>query len=262
MLRVSTLLLGMLVCAAVIAADDPANDPDVQRTLEAMHNASTWFHPDLYGMTQGMQDYAAHRYGSALKHFEYGALYADKLSQLCLGLMYLNGDGTKKDPATALAWLELAAERGYPQFVATRDEVASTLNVLQLERAKKVHENLARRYGDAVAKHRMAVQLHQGMMNITGSHTGFDSGVVQISRVRCGPALIIGGREVPQIGCGGMNDFLAKDNWDPEQYFAARDREWMPLVRVGPLTDVGAEKADTKQAADPNANKRSEPDKH
>ncbi|MGH8041214.1 MAG: sel1 repeat family protein [Rudaea sp.] len=225
----------------------------MQKTLQAMHNASTWFHPDLYGMTQGMQDYAAHRYKSALKNFEYGALYADKLSQLCLGLMYLNGEGTARDPGTALAWLELAAERGYPQFVATRDEVARTLNILQLERAKKVHENLAKRYGDAVAKHRMAVQLRQGMMNFTGSRTGYDSGVVQISTVKCGSALIIGGRVVPQIGCGAMNEFLAKDNWEPKLYFAARDREWTPMVKVGPLTDVGAKQADTKKPDEPGA---------
>lgn len=245
--RTCILLVGLTIISLVSAADDPAKDLEVQKTLQAMHNASTWFHPDLYGMTQGFQDYAAHRYKAAIKHFEYGALYADKLSQLCLGLMYLNGEGTAKDPGTALAWLELAAERKYPQFVATRDEVARSLNIIQLERAKKVHETLQKRYGDAVAKHRMSVQLRQGMMNFTGSRTGYDSGAVQISPVKCGPALVIGGRVVPQIGCGAMNDFLAKDNWEPKQYFAARDREWIGTVTVGPLTDAGSKGADKKK---------------
>ena len=199
----------------------------------------------LYGMTQGMQAYAKHDYAAALKHFESGALYADKLSQLSLGLMYLNGEGVSKDPITAYAWIDLAAERGYPQFVATRSELGKAMSTDQLERAAKLRSKLAQRYADAVAKPRMAVQLHQGLMNITGSHTGFDSGVVQISEVPCGPALIMGGRVVPQIGCGGMNDFLAKENWIPEKYFAARDREWLPQVTVGPLTNAGEAKVET-----------------
>ncbi|HET8941622.1 MAG TPA: sel1 repeat family protein [Rudaea sp.] len=253
--RTCILLVGLTIISLAWAADDPAKDPEVQKTLEAMHNASTWFHPDLYGMTQGFQDYAAHRYKAAIKHFEYGALYADKLSQLCLGLMYLNGEGTAKDPGTALAWLELAAERGYPQFVATRDQVARSLNLIQRERAKKAHEILVKRYGDAVAKHRMAVQLRQGMMNFTGSRTGYDSGVVQISPVKCGPALVIGGRLVPQIGCGAMNDFLAKDNWEPRQYFAARDREWFATVKVGPMTQVDAKATGTKKTGEAGTGK-------
>ncbi len=252
-LIIAAFLLGFWATVSALAADDPAKDPEVQKTLEAMRHASTWFHPDLYGMTQGMLYYSAGKYDAAFKQFESGALYADKLSQLCLGLMYLNGDGVKKDPATGFAWLELAAERGYPQFVATRDEVGKTLNILQLERAKKIHENLAKRYADTVAKPRMAVQLRQGMMNITGSHTGFvNSGLVQVltHRPHCEQALIIGGRMVPQIGCGAMNAFLAKDNWDPKQYFAARDREWIPLVKVGPLTHGDAAKAEAAQPQD------------
>ena len=245
--------------ACAHAGEHPPNDPDVQKTLKAMHNASTWFHPDLYGMTQGMLAYAHHHYAQAMKDFKYGALYADKLSQLSLGLMYMNGQGTAKDPVTAYAWLDLAAERGYPKFVATRDDLAKTLSADQLARAKRLRAKLAQRYGDAVAKHRMAVQLRQGMMNITGSHTGFDSGVIQLSAVRCGPQLIIGGRAVPQIGCGGMNDFRRKDNWQPKLYFAARDREWMAQVTVGPLTDAGSAKSNNKakeKSANPGDTKK------
>jgi len=42
-----------------------------------------------------------------------------------------------------------------------------------------------------------------------------------------------------------MNDFLAKENWIPEKYFAARDREWLPQVTVGPLTNAGEAKVET-----------------
>jgi TPR repeat protein len=47
------------------------------------------------------------------------SLYADKPSQLSIGFLYLNGEGVEKDPVTALAWFELASERGYPMYVAT-----------------------------------------------------------------------------------------------------------------------------------------------
>jgi hypothetical protein len=264
MAKIAALAFLFLTCLSAFAATDPAKDPEVQKTLTAMRHATTWFHPDLYGMTQGMQDYAAHDFALAIKHFEFGALYADKLSQLCLGLMYLNGDGVAKDPAKAFAWLELAAERGYPQFVATRDEVAKTLNLLQLERAKKIHEHLAIRYADAVAKHRMAVQLRQGMMNITGSHTGFDSGLVQATTHprHCGQALIIGGRMVPQMGCGAMNEFLAKDNWEPKLYFAARDREWIPHVRVGPIAASDGHASTDKEKPDAGAARPADSARH
>jgi hypothetical protein len=244
--RIAAFLIGALSCLGAIAADDASNDSEVQKTLKAMHNASTWFHPDLYGLTQGMHEYARQHYAAALKLYEVGALHADKLSQLCIGLMHLNGEGTEKDPVAAYAWIDIAAERGYPQFVATRDDVAKTLTADQLDQAKRLRTKLGERYGDAVAKPRMALQLKLGMMNFTGSRTGFDSGVTQISEVPCGPALVIGGRAVPQIGCGGMNDFLAKDNWKPELYFAARDREWMPQVTVGPVTDAATSGVDKK----------------
>jgi hypothetical protein len=256
--RISAFLLGVLAITGVVAADDPSNDTEVQKTLKAMHNASTWFHPDLYGLTQGMQEYARQHYATAVKQYEIGALYADKLSQLCIGLMHLNGEGGAKDPVAAYAWIDLAAERGYPKFVTTRDEVAKTLTADQLDQAKRLRATLGERYGDAVAKPRMAVQLRQGMMNITGSHTGFDSGVIQLSDVPCGPALVIGGRAVPQIGCGGTNDFLAKENWKPDLYFAARDREWMPQVTVGPVTDAGdgtSQGDAAKQSSDDDSSK-------
>src|SRR5579864_4401737 len=112
--RIATLMLGILAISNALAdgaaPGDPANDPEIQNTLTAMKNASTWHHPDLFGMTTGMRYYAQHRYDSARKLFEYGALHADKLSQLSLGLMYQNGEGTPKDLVSAYAWMDLAAE--------------------------------------------------------------------------------------------------------------------------------------------------------
>jgi hypothetical protein len=208
---------------AARATDDPLADPEVHKALRAMKDTSTWYHPDLYGEFAGMRHYAQHRYAEAIKYFDVGAYYADKLSQLSIGLMHLNGEGTPKDPAMALAWFEIAAERGYPNFVATRDRLRATLDPAQLSRSARIREQLAARYGDAVAKPRMVAELRQGQMQMTGSRTGFNFGIAQL-----------GSRQKPfELPIGGGTDLYARERWDPERYFTTRDAEWTATVTVG-----------------------------
>ena len=242
-------VLILLASASIAQADeDPLNDPSVQKTLRAMSDASTWYHPDQFGEFTGLRRYAHHQYKDALKYFEVGAYYADKLSQLSIGLMYMNGEGVAKDPIVAYAWLDLAAERDYPDFVATRDRVKATLTPEQLRKGQEQRDKLAERYADAVAKPRMAVQLHQGQMQVTGSHTGFDSGVSQLNnKPTCGPSVVVGGVETPNAGCGGAS-LYAKSRWEPKEYFASRDAEWKASVSVGAIEAPPASPpaADTK----------------
>jgi hypothetical protein len=233
--------LFVLVGSALAQAksSDPLNDPDVQKVLRGMADASTWYHPDLFGEFAGMRRYAHHDYAGALKYLKIGAYYSDKLSALSIGLMYLNGEGVARDPVTAYAWLSVAAERGYPDFVATRDRVKAMLTAEQLLQAHKALANLTAEYGDKVAKRRLVMQLRQGQMQITGSHTGFDSGIVQLRTGHCsGPAVEIGGEPMPKTGCGG--NVYAKWRWDPKTYFAVRDSHWKATVSVGAIDAVGA----------------------
>lgn len=232
-------LLLLAIAGVAHAEDDPMNDPGVQKVLRGMASASTWFHPDLFGEFAGMRYYTHHQYRDALKYFEIGAFYADKLSQLSIGLIHMNGEGVKKDPVTAYAWLDLAAERGYPDFVATRDHLKGALTPDQLAQAMELRKTLGERYADAVAKPRLAAQLRQGQMQITGSHTGYDSGVSQLNTATsCGPTVVIGGSEVPQAGCGGASMY-AKERWEPDLYFASRDREYKATVTVGAVEEQG-----------------------
>jgi hypothetical protein len=234
--------LAVLILAGVVHAEsDPLDDPNVQKTLRAMANASTWYHPDLFGEFAGMRYYSHHQFNDALKYFEIGAFYADKLSQLSIGLMHLNGEGTQKDPISAYAWLDLAAERNYPDFVATRDHLKTTLTPEQLAQAMELRKTLAERYGDHVAKWRMTVQLRLGQMQLSGySRIGSDSGVSQLNTATsCGPTIVVGGSEVPQAGCGGSS-VNAKERWDPNLYFAARDRQWKSTVTVGAIEPQNA----------------------
>jgi hypothetical protein len=243
------------------ADDDTLNDPGVQKTLRAMNDASTWYHPDLFGEFAGVQRYTHHEYAGAMKYFLIGAYYADKLSELSIGLMYLNGEGVAKDPVTAYAWLDLAAEREYPEFVATRDRVKASLNPDELKRAQNVRDQLALRYADKAAKPRMEQQLRLGREQITGSHLGFNQGVKHAlaKSISCSGGLVIGGVSMSEAGCAG-EDIYAESRWKPEQYFAQRDSQWKATVTVGDITDGG--KATETKPAESAAGKPAESDKH
>jgi hypothetical protein len=214
----------------------PKADATVESVLTAMNNASTWGHPDLFGEYTGMRLYSQGHYKSAIKYFKYGARYADKLSQLSIGLMYENGHGVEKDPVTACAWLAMAAERKYPSFIDTRNRVCEALTPAQHDQAVAVLEKLMPEYGDKVAKKRMARALELAKMQGTGSRLGFDSGITTVGvNQNCGgPTATTGGIDVPAAGCGSAN-FWSPWRWNPKQYFAARDAHWRGTVTVGSL---------------------------
>jgi uncharacterized protein len=249
--RVAT---GWLICALVTTSalagsgdsnPAPFQDRHSKDVLRKMDDASTWGHPDQEGEFKGVLHFAKGDYVGAMKYFLDGARYADKLSQLCIGLMYLNGNGVRKDPVTAYAWLAIAAERKYPKFVATRDEVWSGLNAGQQQKAIALTEKLSLEYGDAVAKPRMVAQLMQDMLEGTQSHVGYDDGrikayVPQIGKpngedatTSCGTSSIAG---APISGCYNA---LAKNSLKPNDYFRSRDAEWEGTVTVGALQTVG-----------------------
>ena len=201
-----------------------------------MNNASTWGHPDLFGEFAGMRLYSEGHYKAAIKYFKYGARYADKLSQLSIGLMYENGRGVEQDSVTACAWLALASERKYPSFIATRNRVCEALTPAQHDQAVAVLEKLMPEYGDAVAKKRMARALEIAKTQATGSRLGFDSGVttIGVNKGGCGGPTVA---DAPIAGCGST-DFWSPWRWDPKKYFTARDARWRGVVTVGSVEDA------------------------
>lgn len=256
MRRIYRGLTCLLACAlfmsATYAGSDvpnpaPLQDQASRDLLRAMSNSSTDGHPDMEGEFEGIQRYAKGDYAEAMEYFLLGARYADKLSQLCIGLLYLNGEGVQKDPVTAYAWLALAAERKYPSFLASRDMVWADLNADQRQQAQAMVEKLSLEYGDAVAKPRMVTQLRQNMLHGTESHVGYSSGRIQSSKpgklygtddtTACTTSSI-GGAPIP--GCDNpMGDPASK----PNTYFQARDAEWRGKVTVGSLQSLPAPKA-------------------
>jgi len=245
-----------LVCAC-LSLSSPAfaasmDDKASQEVLAAMARTPTWGHPDEFGEFAGMQYYAIGNYAKAKTYFEYGARYADKLSQLSLGLMYLHGEGVKCDPVMAYAWLSLAAERRFPRFVATRDEVWRQLDASQREQALAALSRLTAEYGDAVAKPRMELELRRTRSMMTGSLIGYGgSGVSSMTMAQffagaetrpkvggsapppCGAKTIDG---APMVGCGNI---YVKWRWDAKEYFRIRDAVWIGTVKVGDPQSAG-----------------------
>lgn len=234
------------------ATSCPKPSATMQKILVAMNAADTYGHPDLFGEYAGMERYYACRFSSAMKYFKIGANFADKLSQLTIGLMYLKGQGVAKNPATACAWLELAAERKYPEYVAASNAVCGALSPAEQQQSKATLASLLPEYGDKVAMRRMVTKLHVTKATMyTGSRVGFDFGQSAASGKLgsmgafsygnlsggCGaPAMQYGGIPVPVKHCS-MVSLWSPWYWTPKIYFAVRNGTY-GHVSVGKLTEI------------------------
>lgn len=237
----------MAATAAAVAAPPVPSIKDAasQRVLKAMDRSSTWGHPDEYGEFNGMQRYAAGNYKGAMKYFLIGARYADKLSQMSIGLMYLNGQGVQKDPVQAFAWIAIAAERKYPAFLATRDRVWGQLDAAQRDQAKAKVGQLYATYGDKFAKPRMAQALRWALADATGTGLGYDKSGLISSVSANQPPPACGAETINGAAMTGCGDLYADWRWNPKKYFGVRDGQWTGTVKVGTV-EQGALDADGK----------------
>ena len=171
-------------------------------------------HPDMKHRTEGWFAYREGRYAEARDHFLEAARFADKLSQAMLAEMHWNGQGTPVDRAIGYAWADLAAERGYVQFLALRERYWKALSPVERERAIAQGRALLLAYGDDVARPRMAEHLAHVTRRAPRPHK--DATIVVAD------------------GAGGLVrvrgwDFYAEKFWDPVRYQAWVDARWAPL---------------------------------
>lgn len=182
-------------------------------------------------LAEGSRSHGNGFYSSALAKFERAAYWGDKMAQHNLGAMHYRSDGVDQDRARAWAWFELAAERGYPEFVAVADAVWSGLNDRQRERADRIFEQLRADYGDEVAVPRTQRRMERERRNATGSRTGSVGNLTVIDRT----------------GTHDGEHFFAKDNWDFERVIEREARVFDALARgnvtVGPLELVDDQQA-------------------
>ncbi|MEX2126310.1 MAG: hypothetical protein WD795_20625 [Woeseia sp.] len=93
--------------------------------------------------------YSSGDYGRALLIYEKElAPLGDKYAQYMVGFMHLTGKAAEENPAEALAWYRLAAERGEAPFIKARDALQESLEPADRERSDVIFAELWQRYSD------------------------------------------------------------------------------------------------------------------
>jgi uncharacterized protein len=173
----SFLLCGLLLagCAAVREHQQAVASGRADAALARKAWESPGFlahHPDIRERKRGFWLDEQGRHAEAAAAFRAAARHADKPAQAMLAEYHLAGRGVVQDPAAAYAWMDLAAERGYPLFLARRERQWQALDPAQRARALRLGRALYAEYGDAVAQPRMAAALQRGRAAMTGSRVG------------------------------------------------------------------------------------------
>lgn len=223
LLGAGSIVLMVLACAPVgeLLASEPA--PSFTQ-----RDSFIRAHPDLDWRKEGIKAYERNRPREALTAFHRAARYADKPSQAIIAQMLWNGDGAPADRVMAYVWADLAAERSYPAFIATREKFWSELDIEERRQALAAGQAIFDEYGDEVAKQRVDKALLLARRKITGSRTGH-VGTLTVSQ------------RLPNGDFESVDAALyyADKYWKPEQYWEWQDSYFEKLpegkVEVGPL---------------------------
>lgn len=241
-------LILLLAVAATGATASPVDNevPGIPDTL--MSNAGFLnAHPDLRHRRQGSHEYVNGRFGKAAAEFERAARHADKPSQAMLGEIHWDGSGVKADRALAYAWMDLASERGYRQFLLRREAMWSQLDAAEQSRAIEVGQAIYDRYGDRVAKPRLEAEMRREFRRATGSrinpgHLKLGVGT-RVVHEKSAPAAIID--DVSLAGMTPAHDFYDDRYWVPSRYWELQDAQWLDRpaheVIVRPLQNQAME---------------------
>ena len=187
-------------------------------------------HPDLNFRLKGMKQLERKRADKALIFFKRAAFFADKPSQAMIATQYWEGRGVSADRALGYAWMDLASERRYPDFLLQRERYWAALNQGERERALVKGKAIYARYGDDVAQPRIEKLLVRASKRVVGSRTGYSASANILV------PLPGSGKEFSVIS---GSQFYAPEFWIPEQYHAWHDTHWkeprMGRVEVGEL---------------------------
>lgn len=184
-------------------------------------------HPDQQFRARGVDLLGQGRGIEVLKNLRVAARYGDKPSQALLGALLWEGVEVAMDRASAYAWMDLASERGYREYLVTREQYWKELTPAERIQAVKVGGPIYDQYADVVAKPRLNRQLSRAVHNITGSRTGFVGNLSIMPMDR-------------YTGEIDGNRYYDRRHWNPKQYWRVQDEIWNPHaprghVEVGPL---------------------------
>lgn len=207
-------------------------------------------HPDLLHYRLGVEAYRKDDFGDAMRHFRVASKFSDKPSQALVAEMYWQGVGVPADRALAYAWMDLAAERGYPRMLVMRERYWDAMSAEEQERAIAVGQDIYGEFGDDIAKPRLETVLRRKMRTFAGSRTGYTGntkimglmpgtmGAADDSKDATAPTLTLAAAE-----------FYHPELWKPEFYYQWRQQQWerefpAGAVDVGPLEPLKAEGRD------------------
>jgi len=234
-------LLAVALCAqahppAAASAVTPEREAvRVDTDAEALANFDMLYarsadHPNERYRLYGQKAAATGNWGDAARDFRLASRYADKYSQHRLSLMYWHGVGVAEDRVEGYIWADLAAERGYPQFLAIREKMWAELTPAQQAAVAKRGPARYDEFGDPAAKKRFSAALGQGRMNVTGSHTGFVGflGVSTPDQLQGTLGNVVDGLEIAKIH--------SPERSDPERYWQREDFVWKhAIVKIGEI---------------------------
>jgi hypothetical protein len=184
-----------LVCSLLVLAASAAN-AELDYRNYAQNAPGTQF------LERGNTFFRQGDYAAAAGYYRLAARWADKLAQFNLGLLHVNGDGVERDPLLGWAWIELAAERGYPKYQRVADRIWAQFDDEHRRVARRIlDEQLAPEYGDAVAIERTAREMERMRDRATGGG----------SRVGANRALYVTGRDGRWVRGG---EYYDPDLWD------------------------------------------------
>ncbi|GAB3505325.1 sel1 repeat family protein [Pseudoxanthomonas daejeonensis] len=216
------LLCGVASGVAHAGSDDASIDRDDQQVMSTI--AFLDAHPDLKYRREGWLAFEAGDYATAIGHFTKAARFGDKMSQAMLAEMAWKGQGQTVDRPLGYAWADLAAERGYRQFVALREHYWGQLTPQERERAIEVGQPLLPLYSQEVTQVTMSKHLRKARRYMIAG---------RVSR----------GGDVYVPGVGGLwtkirgHDFYAEKFWNPQRYQEWTDQVWKDPPREN--VDVG-----------------------
>lgn len=236
------LILPFLMAAFSIATTGLASEHLARRELVEIPSellTNTTFlhgHPDLRWRVEGSRQLHRGDYAAAIESFTRAARHADKPSQAAVAELLWVGTGVARNRALAYAWMDLAAERGYHDFLLKREAMWQALGESEREQALASGAQLYANYGDDVAKPRAHSVMRREKSRHIGSRVGAD----------VFPNRFIG--KLPQTRAGGTLDdsalsgvdtrtatstlFYNASFWHPETYWAIQDRQWNGEVIV------------------------------
>ena len=199
------------------------------------------FHPDLRWRLSGLRELERGADSIAFKQFRRASLYADKLSQAMVAEMLWEGVGTLRDRPAAYAWMDLAAERGYPALLLKREAFWTSLDEAERRQALAAGEAIYAEFGDDVALPRLKNTLRKGLRSVTGSragntmgvraiYPGGPAGVVKISAFNpkvpgLGELTSLGGARLQVFGGMEVQRMWSDHFWRAEEYLDWKEVE-------------------------------------